>query len=118
MKTKGIFITGTAILMLSMLIGCGGDNSSNPLGGCNGVAWGQEISDELTAVSEAGANYGEDPTLQKCELYKDALRDYLDALKGVSSACIPAASEADYQEAIAEAEQDIDDIDCTEETGG
>jgi len=118
MKTKVILILGIATLILALVSACGGNNSSNPLGNCNGVAWGQEVSDELTAASEAGSEYGQNPTIESCEAYKDALRAYVNALKDVSSACIPAASEQEYQASIAEAEEGIDDIDCEEEVEG
>lgn len=113
MKTKFTLIT---LMLMVLFIGCSGNNS-NPLGACNEAEWGQQISDELTAVSEASSEYSQDQTLQKCEAYKDALTGYLNALKGISPACIPTASEQDYQESIAEAEQDIEDIDCAKETG-
>lgn len=115
MKTKVIIVLGITTLILALISACGGNNSSNPLGGCNGVVWGQEVSDELTAASEAGTEFGQNPTIETCEAYKEALRAYVSALKGVSSACIPDASEQEYQASIAEAEQSIDDIDCEEE---
>lgn len=117
MKTRIAITYGIVAVCLALFIGCGNNNSSNPLGGCNGAAWGQEVSDELTNASEASSAYANDPTVEKCEIYKDALRDYYNALEGVSAACIPQASEQEYQEALAEAETSIDEIDCTEPDG-
>lgn len=115
MKARYTLIPGIITMFILLFIGCGGD--SNPLDGCNEL-WGEQVSDEINAVFEAGAEYGQDPTLEKCEAYKDALRVYINVLKGIDSACIPAASQQDYQESITQAELDIENTDCTEETGG
>lgn len=117
MKTRISIIYGFAAICLALFIGCGNNNSSNPLGGCNGLGWTEAYSEELTNYSEAASAYSNDPTVEKCEIYKDALRDYYEALEGISSACIPEASEQEYQEALADAQASIDEIDCSDPDG-
>lgn len=117
MKTKGIFITGIAVLMLSLLLGCGG-NSSNPLGGnCNGLTWAEIGSEQGENLVEASTELSNNPSVQSCEAYKGALQDYYNALSNLSSNCLIGVSEAQYEESLAEAQQSIDEIDCTEYEG-
>lgn len=113
MKTKFLFGTAFTIILLISINACSSDNSSNTTNDCNGLVWSQAVQSEISAVSESGVAYSNDPTPAKCEAYKGALRNYVSALKDINVSCIPQASEQDYKEALAEAEQDIDDIDCS-----
>lgn len=114
MKSKKIYGTVFTVMLLISFSACGGDDSPSAAGGCNGFLWTQEISDEAVALSEAGGAYGSDPTVAKCEVYKDAYRDYIDALEDVDFSCIAEANEQDYQEALAEARAEIDAFECSD----
>lgn len=114
MKIKGLFITGTAVLMLSMLLGCGGNNS-NPLGGnCNGLTWAEIGNEQGENLVEASNELSNNPSVQSCEAYRGALQDYYNALSDLSSNCLIGVSEAQYEDALAEAQESINEIDCSE----
>ena len=96
------------------IYGCGGSTGNN----CNNFAWTQEVSDETVAFTQAGAAFGQDPTIEKCEVYKGALRNYINALEGVNQSCFTAGvNEQEYRRSLAEARTEVDGIDCSEEVG-
>jgi len=114
MKIKITGILGILAFMMIFLYGCGGSSGND----CNNFIWTQEISDEAVALSEASAAFGQDPTLEKCEVYKSSLRNYIDALEGVNQSCFTlGANEQEYRQAITEARNEVDGIDCSEEVG-
>lgn len=102
---------------MALFIGCGNNNSSNPLGGCNGLSYAEAFQgDQYQDLVDASTNFGEEQTVQSCDVYKNELQDWYSVLAGLSSNCI-AIPEQEYQEALAEAQQSIDDIDCSEYEG-
>lgn len=114
MKIKITVIIGLLASIMIFLYGCGGTSGND----CNNFAWTQEISDEAVALSESSAAFGQDPTLEKCEVYKSSLRSYIDALEGVNQSCFTlGANEQEYKQAIAEAKNEVDGINCSEEVG-
>lgn len=108
------FKTFTVILFSIVISSCG--SSSDSSGPCDGFLWTQEISDEAVALSEAGSAFGQDPTIEKCEVYKDAFRDYIDALEDVNVSCFTnQANEIDYEQALDEARTEVNELNCSEE---
>lgn len=115
MITKIISGTVFAALLLASVTACG-DNSSNSTGTCNGFMWTQEVSDEATAFSEAAAAFGQDRTLQKCEAFKEAYGNYVDALEDVNVSCFTTEiNEQEYREVLAEAKAELNELNCAEE---
>lgn len=116
MKNKITTYLGIAISLMILFVGCGG-NDSNPLGGCNGLSYTEAFQgDQYQDLVDASTNFGEEQTAQSCEVYKSELQDWYNVLAGLSSSCI-AVSEEQYQEALAEAQEDINEIDCSEYEG-
>ena len=109
MKTEILLIGCSSILLLS--VGCSKDNPLNPAGACFGGLWAEQYASELQAWSEATAAYSENPTAENCASYKSAAKGYLDAVESVYD-CIPAASQGEIDEAVAEAKADIDAEAC------
>lgn len=103
-----------AVILLFSLSACGGDNSSNTTDDCNGETWSQIAKEEITALSNAAVAYYENPTPQTCEAYEGALKSYINILEDLNLSCLVDASEEDINEAIADAEQDINTINCSE----
>lgn len=115
MKTKIIYAIVFTTISLTAFTACG-DNSSNSTGACNGFAWTQEVSDEATAFSEAAATFGQDRTLEKCEAYKEAYGNYVDALEDVNVSCFTTeANEQEYKQLLAEAKAEVNELNCAEE---
>jgi len=90
---------------------CKKDSDDSP--GCT-ANWAAEVQSELTAVSNAAAAYGNNPTHETCVAYKDAYQDYIDALRPfLKCSVLTLQQKADLQDAIDEAEADLSDL-CTE----
>ncbi len=117
MNTKFILTIGIIGMMLIVMIGCGGNNN-NPLGGgCNGLTYSEAFQgDQYQDLVDASSNFGEEQTVQSCEVYKNELQDWYNVLADLSSSCI-AIPEQEYQQTLAEAQEDIDEIDCSEYEG-
>lgn len=111
MRTK-LLLVSCATLLLIVANGCSKTNPLNPLGGCfGGGVWSENIINETNALVAAGQAYEDDPTEANCNNYKAAAEDYLNALKGVAT-CVPGASKADYDQAVAEAKADLEKEGC------
>ena len=73
-----------------------------------GSTWVTQVSDEANALSTAAAAYVADPTTPKCNAYKTAFQNYLNALKPFTDCAAWTEQEKnDLQDAITEAEQSI-----------
>ena len=73
-----------------------------------GSTWVTQVSSETNALSAAAAAYAADPTIPKCNAYKTAFQNYLNALKPfLDCAAWTDQEKNDLQDAITEAEQDI-----------
>jgi hypothetical protein len=113
MKTKVILILGITTLILALISACG-SNNSNPLGGCNGLSYAEAFQgDQYQDLLDATSTFGEEQTAQSCEVYKSELQDWYGVLQGLSSDCI-AVPQEQYQQSLAEAQESIDEIDCSQ----
>ncbi len=108
-KTK-LLLRGLTVIALTVSIGCSKDNPLNPLG-CGNGTWAVQVSDEAIALSQAAANYNNDPNSANCTAYKNATKDYFDALESVRG-CVAGVNQAEFNEAIAEAKKEVDEADC------
>lgn len=73
-----------------------------------GTAWSTQLSDELTALSNAALAYSSNPTPTTCNSYKTAYQSYLDALKPFAKCSLyTAAQKTELENSIAEAEAEI-----------
>ena len=104
------FLIGCLAVFMTIIIGCSKNNPLNPLG-CGNGTWAIQVSDEATALSQAASTYSTDPNPANCTSYKNAAKNYLDALEGVRG-CVLGANQAEFNEAIDEAKNDIDQEDC------
>jgi len=109
-KTK-ILIPGLVAVAMMINTSCSKNNPLNLLG-CGNGNWATQVSDELAAWSVAAGNYSSDPNAANCQSYKSAGLSYLDALEGVRG-CVAGVNQAEFNEAIAEAKKDVDEIDCS-----
>lgn len=88
--------------------GCGGDDEGPA--GCS-IAWGTDLQDELNDIITASNNYSSDPSASNCTALKASYTAYINALKGYGGcAGLTGQNRADWQEAIDEAEDDVDTI--------
>jgi len=78
------------------------------------TAWSTEIQAEIEGMSLAAQTYASDPTPANCEAYRSAAQAYIDALKPYGNcATLTGQSRVQWEEAVAEAEADIAEMDCS-----
>jgi len=88
------------------ITGCSKDGDGG-LAPCS-TAWATDLQGELTAVINAGAAFGADPSDANCNAYKAAYQDYINALKPYGNcATLTGQNRTDWQQAVAEAEADV-----------
>lgn len=80
--------------------------------GCSGIAYANELTAELTAVSNASAAYSQDPSTANCNAFKSAYQDYLNGLDKYKNCTFAAQERAAFNEAIAEAQLSLDQLVC------
>ena len=100
-----------ACLMLGLIVigyGCKKDDD-DPVG-CNN--WANEVNAEATAWNNAANAWALDPTPAKCQAYKDAGQDYVDALNSKADCATISGQQAELQAAINALQSAIDAIQC------
>lgn len=94
------------IFSLVILFSCKKDESFD----CSG-AWAFSLTDEATAVGTAASIYAEDPSTANCNAYKDAYRDYIDALKPYGDCgSLTGQDRAAWQQSLDEAQANLDSL--------
>lgn len=88
------------------------DDNNNP-DPCTG-AWASDLADEANAMISAAQVYASTPTPANCNAYKDAAQDYLDALEPYGNCTtLTGQDRVDWQNAVDNAQQSIDNMDCS-----
>lgn len=78
------------------------------------AAWGTELSNEITAMTNAAQVYAANPTTANCNAYKSAMQDYLDALEPYGNcATLTGTDRVAWQNALDDTQASIDNMDCT-----
>lgn len=117
MKAKKIiYNTLCTFLFLTFFTACG-DDSPSGAGNCNDLTWAEVYAQEYETYSEASIDYANEPTVQSCNAYKNTTNNWLETLKGLSKNCLVGISEAEYQEFLEnaeEAQEEVNEIDCTQ----
>jgi len=110
---KKFFLLFALPFILFTVTACGGDDDDggNQPGVCTTALYGERVSAALDEFTAAVTAYSNDPTTANCEAYRDAAQDYLDALREFET-CTFLVDDADYQESVREAQQEVNDIDC------
>ena len=105
--------TGTRTFLFALVVSCTfifscGKNSAV---GCGNNLYG-ELGNEINGLSEALNVYSADPSEANCEKYKSALGAYFNAFEGLRGCYGVGASKADFDAAVKEAQDDLDDWEC------
>jgi hypothetical protein len=75
------------------------------------TAWALDLQNELTAIGTAASIYFEDQSEANCNALKDAYEDYIDALRPYGNcSTLTGQDRTDWQQALDEAEDDLDSI--------
>ncbi len=107
MSKQIFFISFLAIFVLGSW-GC----KKNTVAGCS-TAWATELSNEITALSNAAQAYSANPTMENCLAYKAAAQAYVDAIAPYGDcATLSGQDRVAWQESLDDAQQSVDDIDC------
>ncbi len=92
---------------------CGGGDDGDGGGNCN-YNWAVGVQSELTAISNAATAYSTDPSVANCNNYKNALQNYVNALKPFGDcSLLTGADRTSFQNALEQYEDIWADIDCT-----
>jgi len=95
------------VVSCTFIFSCGKDS----VVGCGNNFYG-EIENELTDITTAFTAFSNDQSVANCENYKDALRDYLNALEGLRSCYGAGTSKAEFDAELKIAQDDLDDWEC------
>lgn len=107
--SKQIFLIS---FLAVMILGFGSCNKSITPAGCS-TAWASELSNEVTALSNAAQTYASNPTQENCLAYKAAAQNYVDALKPYGDcATLTGTDRAAWQDALNNAQQSVDEMNC------
>lgn len=107
MKTINLLLIVTFILSVGFA-SC----KKNTAAGCS-VAWASELNNEIQALSNTLQAYSINPTQENCQAYKAAAQAYVDALTPYGNCATLAGADRDaWQQALNEAQQDVDNINC------
>lgn len=103
------------ILMLSVAgVAFWSCNKDKDNGDACSIAWSTELSDEINAMSAAAQAYGQNPSYENCMAYKNAAQAYLNALKPYGNcAALTGQDRVAWQNALDQAQQSVDELDCT-----
>lgn len=100
-----------ASLFFLTLIGC---DSNDPVGPNNcDVNWAEYTSAEVEDVNEKARAFAENPNTANCSAFRTSYLTYKEALEE-ASICLNALQEAAYQQALADAEEAIQELECSE----
>jgi hypothetical protein len=106
---KSLIIISFGALLFMGVINCAKKEEEPP---CS-VAWAAELDDELDAVLAAAQAYGMNPSPTTCNAYKNAAQAYVDALQPYGNcAALTGQQRADWEAAVAAAEDAVDMISC------
>ena len=107
--SKQIFLISFLAFVVLGSMGC---KKTTPAG-CS-AAWASELSNEIAALSAAAQAYTMDPTQENCLAYKAAAQAYVDALAPYGNCATLTGQDRDeWQDALNDAQQSVNDIDCS-----
>lgn len=107
---KNIFFISFLTFVVIGLWSCNKDKDD---GASCSTAWATELSVQITAISNASQAYSADPTYENCIAYKAAAQAYVDALAPYGNcATLTGQSRVAWQQALDDAQQSVNDIDC------
>jgi len=112
---KKQLILSSVMLFLFLNFGCstGEDSDVAP---CS-VQWSIELQDEIDALSQAAIIRGQNPSPATCENFRSAAEDYLEALRPYGNcSALTGQNRQEWQNAVEEAEVQIQEIDCSQDT--
>ncbi|MBI0397268.1 hypothetical protein [Cyclobacterium marinum] len=100
------------LLSIVFLAGCGEDEEPS---GCNSLNWTADLNDELTALSTAISNFGQEPNEANCNSYRQALLAYVNALRPYGNCQgLTGQNRVEWQKLIDEYEEDLNEMDCSD----
>lgn len=111
---KNLFFYLFLFIALLSTAACGNDdNGDDPMdpGPCTSFLYTERITAVFESLNATLLTYANDPSISNCEAYRDAAQEYLDALREFET-CTFLANDAEYQESVREAQQEVNDIDC------
>lgn len=94
------------VISCTIMLSCGKNSAK-----CGGNLFG-ELDSETQALTTTLTAYSQDASVANCEKYKDALADYFNAFSGLRSCYGIGDSKAQFDAAIKDAKDSLDDWEC------
>ncbi|MEO0571826.1 MAG: hypothetical protein AAF039_08975 [Bacteroidota bacterium] len=107
MKSFKYFLGSMSVMF--MLSSCSDDDGV--INNCAERFWAAEVADEAAVLSSASINFSNAPTVETCNAFRVAAQDYLDALEDARS-CVDNSDRAEFDEAVDEAQESVNELDC------
>lgn len=104
---KNLFFLLFIFVSALTTVGCGKDDGDPLI--C--TLYNERVPGALLALSNAVDDYNSNPNTENCRVYRFAAEDYLETLR-LYETCSFLVDDADYQERINRAEQNLNDIEC------
>ncbi len=99
------------LAVLFLYTGCGDSDDKGPV--CS-TAWSAELETEVNNLTASAQAFGMNPSATTCASYRVAAQAYLDALDPYGDcAALSGQNRADWELAVEEAQQSINDLDCS-----
>ena len=100
---KKVLLTSLFVVFsLTLLFSCKKTNKP-----CS-IAWGLELSNEITAISTASLAYSSDDSTENCNSLKAAYQDYIDALETYGNCeTLTGQSRDSWKQSLDEAKDDL-----------
>jgi hypothetical protein len=108
---KNSIVFSTLLFFIGVLFfSCAGKSAIEEK--CENWSASEEFQDELNAITTAATNYGQNPTKENCEAYKEAYLDYIDALRDFEDCYTFYDLDEEFSQLLDESEASVNNIDC------
>jgi len=109
MSKNILFISFLAIIF----VGSWSCNKDDDDGNTCSTDWANELSVQITAMSDAAQVYAADPTYENCIAYKAAAQAYVDALAPYGNCtALTGQARVAWQQAVDDTQQAVNDMNC------
>lgn len=105
MKLLSFILLIAFIISFTVFESC--TSKSDNIASCS-VAWATELNDELSALSNAGFAYSNDPSTENCNAYKAAYQTYINALKPYGDcSALTGQNRTAFEQALQDAQDEV-----------
>jgi hypothetical protein len=105
-------LTLLLFLAMAVLFACNNDDDDDPTPCGANFNFTSELMQEAQTLQNAAQVYAMDQSTANCQAWVDAYGDYLDAARDLENCAIAAGQQAQYNQAIDDAEEALNQLQC------